>query len=137
MNYLVDANVLSEATKPQPVGRVIDWLRAHERQIVVDPIVLGEIRFGIHLVAAGARRRRLERWFAEGVEKIYCLSWQAATGLRWAKLLADLRRSGKSMPIKDSLIAATALVHGLTVVTRNERDFTHAGVRVVNPFAVA
>lgn len=134
MNYLVDANVLSEATKPQPAASVVDWLRAHERQIVLDPIVLGEIRFGIHLIPAGARRRHLERWFAGGIEKIQCLPWQAATALRWAKLLADLRSAGQAMPIKDSLIAATALIHNLTVVTRNERDFINAGVKVINPF---
>ncbi|MFL5399845.1 MAG: PIN domain-containing protein, partial [Myxococcales bacterium] len=57
------------------------------------------------------------------------------TGLRWAELLADLRRSGRAMPIKDSLIAATALVHGLTVATRDADDFENAGVDVVNPFA--
>jgi toxin FitB len=134
LSYLVDANVLSEATKPHPAAEVIEWLRAHEQQFVVDPIVLGEIRFGIHLVAAGARRRQLERWFAEGIEKIHCLSWNAATGLRWARLLADLRVSGQSMPIKDSLIAATALVHNLTVVTRNKRDFVRADVKVIDPF---
>jgi len=77
----------------------------------------------------------VERWFSEGVAKIVCLPWDAATGLRWAQLLADLRTSGLSMPIKDSLIAATALVHGLTVATRNTRDFRRAGVKVLDPFA--
>jgi predicted nucleic acid-binding protein len=134
LTYLVDANVLSEATKPAPFGGVVDWLREHEREIAVDPIILGEIRFGIHLVPAGKRRQRLERWFNEGVSRIVCLSWEAETGLRWAKLLADLRASGQSLPIKDSLIAATALVHRLTVVTRNARDFEKAGVKVVDPF---
>jgi toxin FitB len=134
MNYLVDANVLSEPTKPRPSGKVIDWLRAHEPLIAVDPIILGEIRFGIHLLPSSARRRQLERWFADVVEKIHCLPWESATGLRWAKLLADLRKTGKSMPIKDSLIAATALEHGLTVVTRNNRDFANAGVKWVDPF---
>lgn len=134
MTYLVDANVLSEPTRPEPHAEVVEWLRRHERDIVVDPIILGEIRFGIQLLPAGNRRRRLERWLAEGVEGVRCLPWQAATGLRWARLLADLRATGKSMPIKDSLIAATALTHELTVATRNVRDFAKAGVKVIDPF---
>lgn len=134
MTFLVDANVLSEATKPEPDPRALAWLKRHEREIAVDPVILGEIRFGIHLLPEGKRRARLERWFEEGIERIHCLAWEAATGLRWARLLADLRTSGRSMPIKDSLIAATALVHGLTVVTRNRRDFEKAGVEVVDPF---
>jgi predicted nucleic acid-binding protein len=135
VTYLVDANVLSEATRPQPAARVVAWLRQNERELAVDPIILGEVRFGIHLLPAGARRRRLEHWFDEGVARIVCLPWEAATGLRWARLLADLRASGRSLPIKDSLIAATALVHGLTVVTRNTVDFRMTGVRVLDPFA--
>lgn len=135
MTYLVDANVLSEATKPAPNDNAIVWLRRNERAIAVDPVILGEIRFGIHLLPAGKRRRQLEAWFDEGVANIVCLSWDALTGLRWAKLLAELRKTGKSMPIKDSLIAATALVHDLTVVTRNTHDFRTAQVKVLDPFA--
>ena len=133
--FLVDANVLSEATRSEPDSRVLEWLARHEREIAVDPVILGEIRFGILLLPKGKRRARLERWFQEGVERIHCLTWEAATGLRWAELLAELRVSGRSMPIKDSLIAATALVHGLVVVTRNRRDFENAGVEIVDPFA--
>jgi toxin FitB len=134
VTYLVDANVLSEATKPAPHGGVVAWLRRNEREIAVDPIILGEIRFGILLLAAGRKRQRLERWFREGVTRIVCLPWDATTGLRWAKLIADLRKAGLSMPIKDSLIAATALVHGLVVATRNARDFQRAGLKIVDPF---
>jgi len=135
VTYLVDANVLSEATRPDPDPRVIEWLRRNEREIAVDPVVLGEIRFGILVLPRGKRRVRLERWFDDGVGRLHCLPWDAATGLRWAQLLADLRASGRSMPIKDSLIAATALVHRLTVATRNRRDFEKAGVKVTDPFA--
>ena len=134
MTYLVDANVFSEATKTAPVAKVIKWLRANEHEIAVDPIILGEIRFGIHLLPDGRRRKRLERWFREGVSRIHCLSWDARTGLRWARLLADLRNAGQAMPIKDSMIAATALLHHLTLVTRNLRDFRKTKVRLVNPF---
>lgn len=134
MKYLVDANVLSEPTKPTPEVQVIRWLREHEPDLAVDPIILGEIRFGILLLPAGRNRQRLERWFEAGVDGIHCLPWDSSTGMRWAKLLADLRRSGRSMPIKDSLIAATALVHNLTVVTRNISDFRSAQVRVISPF---
>ena len=134
MTFLADANVLSETTKPVPDAAVVDWLRQNERAIVVDPVVLGEIRFGILLLPRGRRRARLERWFDGGVERLHCLPWDAATGLRWAELLADLRASGQAMPIKDSLIAATALVHGLVVATRNRTDFEKAGVDVLDPF---
>lgn len=135
MTYLVDANVLSETTKPSPHPAIIAWLRQNEREIAVDPVILGELKFGILLLPRGKRRTRLELWFDEGVQHIHCVPWEAATGLRWARLLADLRRAAKAMPIKDSLIAATALVHHLTVATRNTHDFRMAGVKVVNPFA--
>ncbi|HKH49522.1 MAG TPA: PIN domain-containing protein [Thermoanaerobaculia bacterium] len=135
MTFLVDANVLSEATRPEPDPRVLAWLARHEREIAVDPLILGEIRFGILLLPIGKRRARLERWFEEGVERIHCLTWEAATGLRWAQLLAELRTSGRSMPIKDSLIAATALLHDLPLATLNRRDFEKAGVEIIDPFA--
>jgi predicted nucleic acid-binding protein len=132
--YLVDANVLCEPTKPEPDPKVVAWLRAHERDLAVDPVILGEIRFGILLLPRGKRRRRLEDWFDEGIRRLQCFSWDASLGLRWAELLADLRTAGRAMPVKDSFIAATALAHGLTVATRNRRDFEAAKVPVVNPF---
>lgn len=135
MKYLVDANVLSEPTKPEPDHRAIAWLQRNEREIAVDPIILGEVRFGILLLAKGGKRKRLEQWFDGGVKRLHCLPWEAETGLRWAQLLASLRVAGRAMPIKDSLIAATALVHGLTVATRNRVDFERAGVKIVDPFA--
>ena len=134
MRFLVDANVLSEPTKAVPEPNVVEWLRQHERDLAIDPIILGEVRFGILLLPRGKKRRRLERWFDAGVRKLYCLPWEAESGLRWTELLASLRASGRAMPIKDSLIAVTALVHGLTIVTRNRADFEKAGVKVVNPF---
>jgi predicted nucleic acid-binding protein len=134
MKFLVDANVLSEPTKAEPNIHVVDWLRRNEPDITVDPFILGEVRFGILVLPKSRRRRRLEQWFDAGVRRLSCLPWESDTGLRWAELLASLRRTGRAMPIKDSLIAATALANGLTVVTRNERDFQKAGVKIVNPF---
>jgi len=69
------------------------------------------------------------------VRKLYCVPWEAATGLRWAELLATLRASGRAMPVKDSLIAATALSHDLAIATLNRRDFEAADVRLVDPAA--
>lgn len=135
MKYLVGANILSEATRPEPAPEVIAWLKRNEADLAVDPIILGEIRFGVLMLPPGKKRMRLERWFAGVVQRIHCLACDGATGLRWAELLAALRKKGASMPIKDSLIAATALTHGLTVATRNRVDFAKAGVEVVDPFA--
>ena len=135
MKYLVDANVLSEPTKPAPAPQVLAWLRAHEADIAVDPVILGELRYGILILPKGKKRTALERWFDAGAGRLHCLSWDFETGLTWAELLARLRARGKAMPVKDSLIAATAILHGLTVVTRNRDDFENAGVPIVDPFA--
>ena len=135
MTYLVDANVLSELTKRTPDPRVVGWLRDNERRLAVDPIILGELRFGILVLAPGGRRQDLERWLDDIRRRVQCVPWDADTGLRWAALLARLRGLGKPMQVKDSLIAATALVHGLVLATRNTRDFEASGVEMVNPFA--
>ncbi len=134
MACLVDANVLCEATKPSPDLRVIEWLTRNERDLVIDPVILGEVRFGILLLPSGQRRQDLERWFDEIARRIHCVQWNAETGLRWAELLAHLRSLGKPMPIKDSLIAATALANGFQLATRNRRDFEASGVELVAPF---
>jgi predicted nucleic acid-binding protein len=134
VTYLVDANVLSEPTRPAPSEAVVAWLRRNEHAIRVDPVVLGEVRFGILRRPAGKKRASLERWFEAGVRKLICLPWEAEAGLRWAQLLADLQRAGRSMSVKDSLIATTALVHGLVVATRDVGGFLTAGVEVVDPF---
>jgi predicted nucleic acid-binding protein len=135
VTYLVDANILSEPTKPVPHAGVVEWLRSNEQDIAVDPIILGEVQFGILVLPKGKRRTKLERWFNAGAGRLTCLPWDAETGLRWAKLLAALRASGRAMPIKDSLIAATALVHGLIVATHNTLDFQKAGVKLIDPFS--
>lgn len=135
MRYLVDANVLSEPTRPAPDANVVAWLRRNQSELAVDPIVLGEVRYGILLLRRGRRRAALEQWFDDGVSRMRCLPWEAVTGLRWAQLVAGLRATGRAMPIKDSMIAATALVHDLTVATRNRADFEKAGVRLIDPFA--
>jgi len=134
VNYLVDANVLSEATKPQPAPSVVDWLRIHDRHLVVNPIILGELEYGILLLPAGRRRTRLQKWFADGVKRLRVLDIDVDTAKTWAGLLAELKRKGRAMPIKDSLIAATARQHRLTVVTRNVDDYRNAGIAIVNPF---
>ena len=135
MTYLVDANVLSEPTKARPDSKVVAWLTAHEGDFVVDSIVLGELSFGILAVPKGRKRVQLEAWFKSVVSAIECLPWDAAVSLRWARLIVDLKKKGATLPVLDTMIAATALEHGLTVVTRSVRDFKRTGVKVLNPFA--
>ena len=135
MTYLVDANVLSEPTKPAPTGKVIDWLSVNERNLVVDSIILGELCIGILALAPGRKRRQLEQWFGALTQTIECLPWDAAISRRWAKLVVDLKQKGKTMPLLDGMIAATALQHDLTIATRNTRDFKKAGLKVFDPFA--
>jgi hypothetical protein len=135
MKWLVDTNVLSEVTKPFPSPKVEGWLRLEARNAAIDPIILGELRYGILVLPRGARRNRLEAWFNGGARTMHCLPWDGETGLQWASLLARLRSKGLVMPLRDSMIVATALAHKLTLATRNVRDFEAAGVPLFNPFA--
>jgi predicted nucleic acid-binding protein len=134
LKFLVDANVLSEPTKPAPQPAVVEWLRQHEADCAISPVVLGELEYGILLLPAGRRRSRLQQWLADGVRRIRTLDFDADAATAWATLLARLTKRGQAMPIKDSLIAATALAHGLTVATRNSAGYRLAGVAILNPF---
>jgi predicted nucleic acid-binding protein len=134
MKFLVDANVLSEAMRPTPELQVLDWLSKNERFLAVNPVVLGEMEYGILLLPESKRKKRLQMWFKEGVQKICVLDFDVRSASVWARLLAQLKKDGLVMPIKDSLIAATALAHNLTVVTRNTKDFEKSGVAVLDPF---
>jgi toxin FitB len=134
MIYLVDANILSEPTKHRPDAKVVAWLSANERDFVVDSVILGEIALGILVRPRGRKRTQLERWFEAVADRIDCLAWDASISRRWAELVANLRKKGQTLPVLDSMIAATALAHGLTVATHNVRDFRTAGVPVLDPF---
>ena len=134
MIYLVDANVLSEPTKQEPESRVVAWLDANESNIVVDSIIIGELRIGILALPSGRKRDRLEQWYETVVETIDCIPWDATISRRWAALVVELKQNGKTVPLLDGMIAATALQHDLIVATRNTRDFQKTGVKTLNPF---
>ena len=134
MKYLVDANILSEPTKSQPAPVVLEWLAEHDTDLLVNPIILGELEYGIRLLPRGKKRTQLQEWFDLGRRQLNCLIIDLGTAACWATLLADLRRKGRAMPVKDSLIAATAVQHDLIVATRNVADFKKTGVATVNPF---
>jgi len=91
MTFLVDANVLSEPTKSAPDGKVVEWLTANERSLVVDSIVLGELNVGVLTLPRGRKRDNLERWFEVLVQAIDCLPWDVAISRRWVVLVVELK----------------------------------------------
>jgi len=134
MIYLVDANVLSEPTKQTADSRVVTWLNENESNLIVDSIIIGELRIGILALPRGRKRNRLEQWYEAVVETIECIPWDATISQRWAALVVELKRKGETVPLLDGMIAATALQHDLIVATRNTRDFQKTGVKTLNPF---
>jgi len=134
MIYLVDANVLSEPTKQVANSRVVTWLNANESNLIVDSIIIGELRMGILALPRGRKRDRLEQWYETVVETIDCIPWDVTISQRWAALVVELKRKGETVPLLDGMTAATALQHDLIVATRNTRDFKKTGVKTLNPF---
>jgi toxin FitB len=98
MKFLVDANVLSEPTKSAPDARVVTWLSDHEGDLAVDPIVLGELYFGVLVMPDGRKRARLQKWFDALAQALQCLPWDAAVGRRWARLVSICGRRGRRCP---------------------------------------
>ena len=134
MTYLVDANVLSEPTKPTANPKVVAWLTKNEANLVIDPIIIGELTVGILALPRSSKKQRLEQWLENVIEVIECIPWDAMVSRQWAALVVDLKRKGETVPLLDGMIAATALHHNLTVATRNTRDFRKTGVKTINPF---
>jgi predicted nucleic acid-binding protein len=133
MTHLVDASVPSEPARQTPDFSVVAWLQAHEGDSVIGSIVLAELCAGVLALPAGRKRARLEGWFAPVAETADCLPWDAAVARCRAALVVELRRQGRTLPLLDGMVAATALAHGLTVATRNTRDSAKTGVEVVDP----
>ena len=134
MKYLVDANLLCEPTKPQCNQKAVEWLQANATECVADAVVMGEIWRGIEKLPAGRRRTNLEAWFAGLRSRVHCLDWTLDVAVVWGGLINEIQRSGFTVGIRDTMIAASAKHHGLTVATRNVEDFRRCGVDVVNPF---
>lgn len=133
--YLADTCVLSGVTAPSPDRKLSEWIRRNEPKIAVTPVILGEMRYGMLRLAPGRKRRQLEDWYERHIRSIHCLPWDVETGEAWAALLARLDKSGRKMPVKDSMIAASALRHGLELATLNGRDFDACGLPLVDPSA--
>ena len=136
MTYLLDTNVLSETRKRQPSSGVTDWIAATPpSRMHVSVLTLGEIEQGIARVRGRGDREQaaaLERWLRDvetGFEdRILPVTLPVAAA--WGR-----QQYAQPLPLIDALIAATARIHGMTVVTRNVKDFELAGVLVLNPFA--
>lgn len=136
MSYLVDTNVLSEPSKPQPDAKVVAWLRENESELYVSAVTIGEIRRGIERLPEGTRKSQLLQWLKALCDcmKGRILSFNTSTAHVWGQLKAKWEKDGVVIPSLDSQLAATAHRHRLTVVTRNVKDFANCGVKIVNPF---
>ncbi|MGH6920173.1 MAG: type II toxin-antitoxin system VapC family toxin [Geminicoccaceae bacterium] len=133
---LLDTNVLSELTKPQPDARVVGWLRRSAPALALPTIALAEMAFGIEKLAEGRRREELlealRRLVVEFADRLLDFNVRAA----WAygRILASARRAGRPMTVPDALIAAIAEANGCALATRNVNDFATTGLDLVDPW---
>jgi tRNA(fMet)-specific endonuclease VapC len=138
VNYLLDTHVISEFTRAKPAPTVIAWLQAHERDdLFLSVITIGEIRQGITRLPPSAKREGLTSWLNDTLLPAYAerlLPIDSETMLQWGSLTGRLLNEGRRMPVMDALLAATAVQYDLPLVTRNVRDFSTAGVELVNPW---
>ena len=138
MRYLLDTCAISDLVSKQPNPGLVEWLDSiDETRLYLCVISIGEIHKGIQKLSASRRKHTLVEWLEGDLLSRFqdrILPIDTAVILAWGALTADLEKHGKPMPAIDSLIAAVALQNGLTLITRNESDFAHSGVPVLNPW---
>lgn len=136
MKFLVDTNILSEPTKPLPNPNVEKWIADHEADFYTSSLVIAELLNGLEKLPDGERKRRLSLQIEKLIEKLSgrILSFNLRVAREWVLLQSELR-SKAPMSWEDSIIAATARHHGLTLATHNTADFVNAGVRIFDPFS--
>ena len=140
MKYLVDTCVLSELAKSKPNSNVVKWLKSHSEGnlFFVSVVTLGEIKEGIEtLPNEDPRREKLRMWFEERILGAYeesIIDFDRQVALKWGEIKGKTNRMGRTRPDLDAQIAATAVVHNMTVLTRNISDMEYTGAEVENPF---
>jgi len=138
LSYLIDTNVLSELRRKQPDGNVVGWMEnCPPTALFLSVLTLGELRKGIEQMPDDDRKRRYLDWLEVELPRFFSgrvLAVDEAVADCWGRLMAQ---AGRAMPAIDSLLAATAFTHRLTLVTRNERDFQHHGLDIINPWESA
>jgi toxin FitB len=136
--YLLDTNCISEVVRITPEPRVMAWMDAADESLLyLSVLTLGEIRKGLAALAQGKRRTQLETWLDVELRARFSgkiLSIDSNVADRWGLLAATAKRAGKALSVIDGLLAATALHHNLTLVSRNISDFAHLHVPVLNPW---
>lgn len=137
----MDTCAVSEAVKKRPDAGLAKWLRAVDPLLVyISVVTLGELRKGIECCVDSTRKATLEAWLSNDLTRQFggrVLAFDVEVADRWGRLIATLQQGGLTAAAIDSLIAATALQHNLSVVTRNEKHFKAMGVGITNPWSVA
>ena len=137
--FLLDTNVLSEFNRRgEPDRRVQQWLEAADPDsLYVSVLTVGEIRFGVELLPPSKRRTQLEQWLDRELPEWFegrILPVDQSIADRWGLLRAQAQMKGRPLSVIDALLAATALQHNLTLVSRNVSDFSVVGLAIVNPW---
>ncbi len=138
MSFLLDTPVVSELVRKSPSAPVLEWIAGQdEASLYLSVLTIGEIEKGIARLPASARRNRLLSWVRRDLVERFggrLLPIDARTAARWGAITGESEKRGRPLPVIDCLIAATALMHGLTVATRNVGDFERCGAACINPW---
>jgi predicted nucleic acid-binding protein len=141
MAWLLDTNVLSELRRPRPEPKVVAFFAARPlEQLYVSTVTLAEIRFGIELLSEPNRRAELNDWLTHKVRPMFdqrVLPVTEEIMFKWRLLVEEGRKTGHTFSQPDLIIAATAIHHGLTIVTRDRRDYDKAQASVLDPWVGA